>query len=44
MQKYPNTQELNEAPFAVAFNYKDPSGFFQYLAEREEPQKRDLEQ
>ena len=40
IQKYPNSQELNEAPFAVAFDNKEPGGFFQYLAEREEPQKR----
>ena len=40
MQKYPNSQELNEAPFAVAFDYNEPGGFFQYLAEREGPQKR----
>lgn len=40
MQKYPNSQELNEAPFAVAFDYKEPGGFFQYLAGQEEPQKR----
>ena len=38
MQKYPNSQELDEAPF----DYKDPGGWFQYLAEREEPQKRDF--
>ena len=36
MQKYPNFQELNEAPFAAA----ESGGFFQYLVEREEPRKR----
>ena len=40
MQKYPNSQELNEAPFAVAFNYNKPGGFFQYTSEMEESQKR----
>lgn len=40
LQKYPKSQELNEAPFAVAFDYKKPGGFFQYMAENEGPQKR----
>lgn len=40
MQKYPNSQELNETPFAVAFNYDKPGGFFQYTAENETSQKR----
>ena len=40
MQRYPSFEERNEAPFAVAFDYKDPRGWFQYFAEREEPQKR----
>ena len=40
MQRFPNSQGLDEAPFAVAFDYMEPGGFFQYLAEREEPQKR----
>ena len=40
MQKYPNSEELNEAPFAVAFNYDKPGGFFQYTAEHEESQTR----
>ena len=40
MSRHPNSQELSEAPFAVAFDYKKPGGFFQYLSEHEGPQTR----
>ena len=40
MTKYPKLEELNEAPFAVAFGYKKPGGFFQFMSENEDRQTR----
>ena len=40
MTKYPKSEELNETPFSIAFNYEKPGGFFQFMAENEDRQKR----
>ncbi|KAL2054933.1 hypothetical protein ABVK25_004755 [Lepraria finkii] len=40
MLRYPNSQEPNESPFAVAFSDAAPEGFFKYLSDNKVTQAR----